>query len=73
MSRPRTLFDGTEVALRATGETTLQKASDRRAVVDLLVNNGGKMEIRQINKHFGFDISAVIRALLRTGWLEVVE
>lgn len=69
--RPPTYTDDTRVCLAASGKYKLQQASDRRAVVQLLVDNAGCMTLGEINKHFGFDIRHRVMALVRLGWLEV--
>jgi uncharacterized membrane protein len=73
MGRPRKLYDDTLVSIKAQGTTKLQANSDRRAVIQLLVDTGGRMTMGEINRHFGFDISTVVRGLMRSGWLEVIK
>ena len=60
-----------KVRLHPDGKTKLQTMSDRRAIVNLIVENGGIMSIKDINTAFQFDISAKVVALLRAGWLEI--
>jgi len=73
MGRKRALGDVDILAVRPTGESKLQNMSDRRAVVQLIIDNGGILSVGDINKHFGFDITPTIRGLMRSGWLEVKE
>ena len=73
MGRNKALLETDKIAIVAKGKHKLQSNSDRRAVINLLVENGGVMHVEDINKHFGFDISAVIRALIAAGWLEVAK
>lgn len=71
MARPKTYTGSVKVRVSATGKTGLQPNSDRRAIVNVLIDNAGVMTLDQINEHFGFDISGKVRALIRSGWLEV--
>jgi hypothetical protein len=69
MGRPKLFDDQTEVCIHARAGNKLQEASDRRAVVQLLVDNGGIMTIGNINRHFGFDMTDKVGDLVRSGWL----
>ena len=73
MARPKTYDDGTKVRLHPSGKSKLQESSDRRAIVDLIVDNKGVMTMGEIDEHFGFDIRPKVIALMRSNWLEVVE
>lgn len=73
MGRPK-VYDGSmKVAVQPDGNSRLQAASDRRAVVQLLVDNGGVMSIDDISAHFKFDMMGVVKALVRSGWLVIKE
>lgn len=67
--RPQKYHDDTDVWLRPTGESRLQSVSDRRAIVDLIMENGGHMTFGDIDKHFGFPMREKVIALIRAGWL----
>ena len=71
MSRPPTYEDDTKVQLCATGKSKLQENSDRKAIIQLLVNNGGVMDMGSIDAHFGFTIRGKVIALIRSGWLRI--
>lgn len=71
--RPPKYTDDTRVRLSATGRTRLQANSDRRAIVTMLVDRGGTATLREIDEHFGFGIRDRATALIRAGWLEVME
>jgi hypothetical protein len=71
--RPPTYRDDTKVCLCAKrARTRLQENSERRAVINLLVNNKGALTLEEIDAHFGFDIRETVMTLVRLGWLEVV-
>lgn len=70
--RPTQYTDKTRVQICATGKTKLQHNSDRKAIVQLIVDNGGVMNLKAIDDHFGFDIRPKVIALIRAGWLNVV-
>lgn len=69
--RPQEYFDDTVVCLHTTGAHKLQKNSDRRAIVDFIVEAGGQATLIEIDRHFGFDIRKTVTSLLRSGWLAV--
>lgn len=63
----------THICVRSTGESRLQKNTDRRAIVDLIIDEGGRMTMRQIDEHFGFSMQNKIAALRRSGWLDICD
>lgn len=74
MGRPLTYSDDTVVCLSGkTAKSRLHQGSDRRAIVNLLLESKGRMTLQQIDDHFGYDIRSKVIALIRNGWLEVKE
>lgn len=73
MARRPEYTNETVVRLSPSGETTLKKFSDRRAIVNHLVDIGGVSTIGAISLHFGFDFRETVIGLIRSGWLEVTE
>lgn len=71
MGRPTVYHDDAKVCVRPNGSTKLQRMSDRRAIVDLMIENGGCMTLKQIDDHFKFDIRDKVIALIRVGWLSL--
>ena len=72
--RPPIYTDDTVVAVVAKNpRSKLQDNSERRAIINLLINNKGKLTLKEINAHFGFDMRASVTALVRARWLEVLE
>ena len=53
LGRPRKYTDATRVCVRARGTSRLQTHSDRRAIIDALVEAGGCMTLEAVDKHFG--------------------
>jgi len=47
----------------------LQERSNRRAIVDFIIDEGGKTTMKQINDHFGSECRSQIRSLIKAGWL----
>lgn len=74
MPRPLTYRDDTRVAVRVARapRAKLQSRSLRRAIVNMLVDNGGSMTLRELDEAFGFDVRDNTQSLIRDGWLEVV-
>ena len=69
--RPPIYTDATRVCVRASGKTRLQLNSDRRAIVNMLIDRGGCATLTEIDAHFGFSIRDKVMALVRAEWLEV--
>lgn len=68
--RPAKWSDETVFALRGdTADTRLQEATDRRAVIDFLIEAGGRATKAEIDAHFGYDTLSVLTGCVRTGWL----
>jgi hypothetical protein len=55
----------------ANATAKLQKRSQRRALVDHLIDSGGKSTMQQINDHFGYDCRDKVASLIRVGWLAI--
>lgn len=73
LGRPQKYTDAARVFLSATGKTKLQEGSDRRAIVNTLVANGGVMTLAALDKQFGFIIRDKVIALERAGWVRIEE
>ena len=57
----------------ASAKTMLQQDSTPRAVVQRLIEFGGRATAKEVTDYFGFDVSSTLRALLRAGWISVYE
>lgn len=51
----------------------VQSASDRRAVLNAIIDAGGRCQISKINDDLKFDTRTLINGLLRRGWLKIVK
>ncbi len=72
LGRPPILVDSSVVVLDATTAVTrIQNASERRAVVNFLIECGGRATLYDINARFDYDTKNVVLALLRTGWVRI--
>jgi len=71
MGRPKVYQGDVKVRLAPDGNSKLQVESDRRAVVQFVLDEGGVATIESINKKFGFDMSATVKALVHSGWFAV--
>jgi len=73
VGRPAIYEDATLLCLHTSNpDGKLQDHSLRRAIVDKIVDAGGKMTIGEINESFNHDVSAGIKFLVRSGWLEII-
>lgn len=73
MARPKTYDGATVVLLAPDGNTTLKKTSDRRAIVNFLIDSGGKATIKEISEHFEMDMTQSVRSMVHSRWLAVKE
>jgi len=72
VGRPFILEDDDAVFLTSRdAKSRLQGASDRRAVVNRIIEFGGKATVAQLNEAFGYDVRPIVLALVRVRWLEV--
>ena len=69
MGRNKKYTNETVVRLRPDGKTKLQIMSERRAIVNLLIEHAGVMTMGAIDEHFGYDIRESVIRLIRSGWL----
>ena len=69
--RPKKYDENTVVCVRPNGQSTLKKHSDRRAIVDMLIERGGCATMGEIDEHFGYSVRQKVLALTRSGWLGV--
>lgn len=73
MGRPKHYTESTKVRLSPNGDTRLQKDSDRRAIVQEILDRGGVASIGELNEHYKFDTSEVVKRLVHSHWLEVIN
>lgn len=72
MARPIVYSDDTQVSLSGReARTNLQQGSERRAIVNAIIDNRGKMTMAELDAHFGYDVRSRVVALVKNGWLEV--
>jgi len=74
MVRPTTYANDTVVSLSGkNAKSRLQAGSERRAIVHMILDNGGAASLAEIDKHFGYDIRQKVIALVKAGWLETEQ
>lgn len=72
MSRPPIYTDTTKISVSGTtAKSRLQASSERRAIIDKVIDLGGTTTIKKLEEHFGYDLKGKIAALVRIGWLTV--
>lgn len=71
MGRPTKLPDAAVISI-STGKakSRLQSDSERRAIVNLIIDHGGSMTLLEIVESFGYNIRPAVHALIRDNWLE---
>lgn len=55
------------------GASRLQSRSSRRDVINVMLQVGAPMTINDLNAHFDTCVRSTVLALLRSGWLAMVE
>ncbi len=74
MGRPKTYADDTIVCINATeARTRLRPDSERRAIVNRVIDAGGRMKMSSLDKAFGYNIRGIVAALITAGWLVAEE
>ncbi len=70
--RPFLLADQDVVFLAGKeAKSKLQESSDRRAIINRIIDFGGKATIGQLNAAFGYDVRAIVLALVKVHWLAI--
>lgn len=70
MGRPKKFNDAQRVYVESRAPRhRLQEASERRAIVNLVIDNGGAMTMGEIDDHFGYDTQSKVAGLVNAGWL----
>lgn len=57
----------------AEAATRLKLTSDRRALIDKIINLGGRAMLEEINTVMGFDARDIINSLVKDGWLDPIS
>lgn len=71
MARPQKYTDTTRVFLHSEkARNNLQQGSERRAIVNLIVEKGGSMTFKELDDHFGYDVRPQVAGLIRSNWLK---
>ncbi len=73
MPRHKLLSLGSVVAISSeAAQHNLQANSDRRAVLNAIIDAGGRCSVATLNSRFGFDVRTIANGLLRRGWIKEV-
>lgn len=71
--RPKIYENSTLVCVNSEkASIKLQPNSERRAIVNRIIDNGGTMTIGAVCEAFGFDVTNNVKALVRRGWLRII-
>lgn len=74
MGRKAIYTDNTVVSVDgSSARSRLQSDSERRAIIDKVVDLGGSTTIGALEAHFGYNLKGKIASLSRAGWLAVGE
>lgn len=71
IGRPPVYTDNARVFLSTTGKARLQPGSERRAIVNKIVDAGGSMTLAELDEAFGYVVRDKVIALVRAGWVRV--
>lgn len=73
VGRPIDFPDSAQLGVNsATAKSKLQANSDRRAVVNRIIDQLTS-SVEELDAHFGFSTRPIVLALIAAGWLYVVE
>lgn len=71
--RPQSYGDNDVLVIDTSqASTVLQKNSDRRAVLNAIIDKGGRATITELDLLFTFDTRPIVRQLCRLGYLAVL-
>lgn len=71
--RPQSYGDSDVLVIDTSAATTvLQKGSDRRAVLNAILDKGGRATISELNLLFDYETRPVVRQLARLGYLAIL-
>lgn len=74
MGRKQNFSDEALLLVRASGKTPrLQSASTRRAIINRMIETGGRSTVADLDAHFGFGTRLHVLSLLAAGWIEVAK
>jgi hypothetical protein len=73
MGRTKIYKEDVVVRLTPDGNSKLQLGSDRRAIVQFVLDEGGITTIKAINNRFGFDTATIVKALVHSGWFSISQ
>lgn len=72
--RPAMYTSDTRVYLTTEmARSRLQTGSDRRAIVNCIIDHGGSMTMQEIDDHFGFNTRGRVIALIKSDWLSTTD
>lgn len=72
--RPPKLGDGEKITVNtAKASSKLQAGSERRAIVNAVIDAGGSTTLAALNDKFGFDMRQAVLSLMAAGWLTTEE
>lgn len=69
VGRPPIYQDDDVVRLSASGKSKLQPGSERRAIVNVIIEKRGVVTLKQLDEHFGYTVRSKVLSLQRAGWL----
>lgn len=71
VGRPPIYVDSAKVFIESNGKTRLHPGGVRRAIVNAIIEHGGSMTLKALDKHFGFDVRRRVLLLQKAGWLRI--
>lgn len=68
--RPRILADDAVITVNTEKtKSKLQMASERRAIVNKVIDAGGTITVKRLDDEFGYSVRAKVLSLISAGWL----
>ena len=71
MGRPAIYTDETTVCVSPNGTSKLQTGGQRRALINVMIENGGCMTLAELDAVWGFSVRETAVALIRADWISV--
>lgn len=72
--RPLKYEDDTIVGIQTSKKSTrLNNDSERRAIVNAILDSSGRITLEDLDKQFGYSIRPRVLALIKAGWIYVIN
>lgn len=74
VGRPISVTDKAIISVTSSkAKTKLHEGSERRAIVNKIIEAGGSLSLEKLNTEFGYNVRGKVLVLVSLGWLSASE